>query len=338
MLGRVILLGASAGGVGALSRLVSGLPSDLPAAVFVVLHVSPYGKSAMPAILSRAGRLPAVHPEDRTPIEPGRIYVAPPDHHLVLEDGVVRTSHGPSENGQRPSIDVLFRSAARAYGRRAVGVVLTGNLDDGTAGLAVLKRHGGVAVVQDPAEADYPSMPASALLNVQVDHVAPLADIPALLTALANTPLEEDPGPPAGRDTKEEIEHGEDPEEKGVPADLTCPSCGGSLRESRIENVVHFRCRTGHAFSPETLLAKQGDTVEEVLWAALRALEENAALARRMERRLRNPGSSVPFLRARYGRRAEAAERHAEVLRRMLVSEVGIAAEENDAPTHARGL
>lgn len=321
MLRRVILVGASAGGVGALSQLVRELPADLPAAVFVVLHISPYGKSAMPAILSRAGALPAVHPRDEDPVQEGRIYVAPPDQHLVLEEGRVRLSHGASENAQRPAVDVLFRTGAQAYGRRVVAVVLTGNLDDGTAGLAVVKRYGGIAVVQDPADADYPSMPANAIENVDVDYVAPLADIPRLLMELVNRPVIDDPPDTEGRDMKEEIELGDDPEEEGAPSDLTCPACGGSLRESRVETVVHFRCRTGHAYSPETLLAKQTDSVEEALWAAMRALEENAALARRMEKRMRQLRHHGPGPEERYSRRAREAEQHAEVLRKLLTKE-----------------
>jgi two-component system chemotaxis response regulator CheB len=190
VLGRVILLGASAGGVHALQEVVKGLPAGLPAAVLVVLHVAPYGRSAMPAILSRAGVLPALHPEDDEPVQEGRIYVAPPDHHLIVQDGRVRLSHGPAENAQRPSIDILFRSAAQAYGPRVIAVVLTGNLDDGTAGLAVVKRLGGISIVQDPAGADYPSMPASAIHNMEVDHIVPLAGIARLLVDLCNQPGE----------------------------------------------------------------------------------------------------------------------------------------------------
>jgi two-component system, chemotaxis family, protein-glutamate methylesterase/glutaminase len=316
----IILIGASAGGVQALSELIGGLPADLPAAVFIVLHVSPYGRSAMPVILSRAGKLPAVHATDGEPVQMGRVYVAPPDHHLVLQDGLVRLSRAPTENAQRPAVDVLFRTAAQVYGRRAVGVVLTGNLDDGTAGLAVVKRHGGTAVVQDPEEADYPSMPISAINNVDVDHVLPLDGIAPLLVELIREPLEEpEPMQPEGLDMKEELEHGQDHEEQGVPSDLTCPECGGSLRESRVEDVVHFRCRTGHAYSPETLLVKQDDVVEAALWAAVRSLLENAALARRMERRLSQSTRLSPSAEQRYEKRAEEAERHAEVLRRMLV-------------------
>ncbi len=324
MLGRVILIGASAGGVYALQEIMKGLPADLPAAVFVVLHIAPYGKSAMPAILSRAGRLPALHPEDGDPVQEGRIYVAPPDHHLMIEDGRVRLSHGPSENAQRPAVDVLFRSAAQVYGPRALAVVLTGNLDDGTAGLAIIKRYGGTAIVQDPADADYPSMPTSAILNVDVDHVVPLAEIPGLLVDLCRQPVvdpDPDPDPEEGRDMKDENDRGQDPEEKGVPSDLTCPACGGSLRESRVEGVVHFRCRTGHAYSPETLFAKQTDTIEEALWAALRSLEENASLARRMERRMRDLRDIAPGALDRYTRRASEAEQHAEVLRKILTKD-----------------
>lgn len=335
MLDRVILIGASAGGVHALQEVVRGLPADLPAAVFVVLHVAPYGTSAMPAILTRAGKMPAFHPRDEEPIREGRIYVAPPDHHLIVEDGRVRLSHGPSENAQRPAVDVLFRSAAQSYGRRAVAVVLTGNLDDGTVGLAVVKRHGGIAIVQDPADADYPSMPTSAMANVDVDHVVPLAEIPGLLVEICNQPLvDPDPDPgPEGRDMKNENDRGQDPEEKGVPSDLTCPACGGSLRESRVESVVHFRCRTGHAYSPETLFAKQTDTIEEALWAALRALDENAALARRMERRMREVRHRAPGIQDRYTKRAQEAEQHADVLRRMLTqAEEGVQQVELEEP------
>lgn len=319
----VILLGASAGGVHALSEVIGALPPDLPAAVFVVLHVAPHGRSAMPAILSRAGSLPAVHPEDGQPVEHGHVYVAPPDHHIVLQDGVIRLSRAASENGQRPAVDVLFRSAAKTYRRRVVGVVLTGNLDDGTVGLAVVKRHGGVAVAQDPQQADYPSMPLNAIQNVAVDHVLPLSGIAPLLADLASQPLLEEPEPLSmeGRDMKEEIERGIDKEEDGIPSDLTCPDCGGSLRESLVQGVVHFRCRTGHAYAPETLLAKQEDVVEAALWAAVRALQENAAMARRMERRMRMAGKPAPVSEQRYQQRAEEAEHHAEVLRKVLMKD-----------------
>lgn len=319
----IILIGASAGGVQAVSELVRNLPADLPAAVFVVIHLAPFGTSAMPAILSRSGPLKAVHPTDGEPIVPGRIYVAPPDHHLVIEDGHVRLSRAPTENGHRPAVDVLFRSGALAYGPRAVGVVLTGNLDDGTIGLATLKKHGGIAVVQDPEEADYSGMPRSAVENVAVDHVCPLGEIAPLLAELARRVVE-DPTPPEADpetdDMKSDLEHGVDREGKGKPSAFTCPDCGGTLFEKSEKELAHFRCRVGHAYSLESLLARQVATLEATLWAAVRALEENAALARRMEAWMRRSGKA-PAGEARYARRAEEAEHHAEALRRILIQE-----------------
>ncbi len=320
----IILIGASAGGVQTLAELARHLPGDLPAAVFIVLHLAPYSPSSMPAILSRAGALPAAHPRDGEPIVPGRIYIAPPDHHLLIEPERVRISRGPTENGHRPAVDVLFRTGAEVYGPRVVGVVLTGNLDDGTVGLAIVKKHRGVAVVQDPQEADYPSMPQSAIASVDVDHVLPLAGIASLLVELAHQPVD-DPEPPPGeedpRSIKRELEQGEDREGKGAPSGLTCPDCGGSLFEREESGLLHFRCRTGHAYSSESLLAKQSETLEASLWAAVRALEENAAMAQRLERRMRSTRSRDVNGETRYTRRAREAERHADVLRRILMGE-----------------
>jgi two-component system chemotaxis response regulator CheB len=266
-----------------------------------------------------------VHPEDGAPIEPGKIYVAPPDQHLVIERDRVRLSRGPTENGHRPAVDVLFRTGAEVYGPRVVGVVLTGNLDDGTAGLAAIKRYGGVTVVQDPEEADYPGMPRSAIANVRIDQILPLAGIPPLLVELARDPVEIQELPPEqvqeGRNMKEKLERGKDQEQQGSPSGLTCPECGGSLFERDEPNVIHFRCRTGHAFSPESLLAEQFESLEASLWAAVRALQENAALARRMENWMRQRGRS-PHGEERYGKRALEAERHAELLRRILLQDL----------------
>lgn len=187
----VIVIGASAGGVEALSKLVAGLPADLPAALFVVVHIPSEATSVLPRILSRAGPLPAVHVRDGLPIQDGRIYVAPPDYHLLLRSGHVRVVRGPREHGHRPAVDPLFRSAAHYGGPRTVGVILSGVLDDGTSGLQVLKAHGGVAVVQDPDDAFYDGMPRSAVENVDVDHVLPLAEIAPVLARLAHAPVEE---------------------------------------------------------------------------------------------------------------------------------------------------
>lgn len=325
----IIVIGASAGGVNALCEVIEYLPPDLPAAVFVVLHLAPHGRSALPSILGRSGCLPASHPSPGEPIEPGRVYIAPPDHHLAIDGDRIILSRNASENGHRPAIDVLFRTAARAYGPRVVGVVLTGNLDDGTAGLAAVKRCGGAAVVQDPDEADYPSMPESAIANVDVDHVLPLGDIGPMLDRLAREPrpailvdcgtVEEEPYDMGANDKDTG-----GPGPAGEPSGFTCPDCGGSLYERPGEQPLHFRCRTGHAFSPESLLAKQSDTLDAALWAALRSLEENAAMARRMEKRAREHGNEMS--RRRYERRAHDAEGHAKLLRSML-EEGGVADE-----------
>lgn len=318
----ILVIGASAGGVSALSRLVSHFPPDLPAAVFVVIHVSPHGTSAMPSILSRSGPLQAVHPEDGEPIQRGRIYVAPPDHHLVIEPEVVRISRGPTENAHRPAVDVLFRTAAQTCGNRVVGVVLTGNLDDGTAGLAVIKQKGGVAVVQDPAEADYPSMPRSAMDAVDVDHVLTIDMLGPRLVALAHEEVEERFPDQEVTEMKDNLEWGKDRGGSETPSGLACPECGGSLFERTDTELIHFRCRIGHAYSPETLLAEQEQSLEATLWAAVRALEENAALARRMEKSLsqRSPAGAAAA-EDRYGKRAKEAERHADALRRVLLAE-----------------
>jgi two-component system, chemotaxis family, protein-glutamate methylesterase/glutaminase len=311
----IVVIGASAGGVQALCEVMDGLPPNLPAAVFVVLHLAPHGHSALPAILSRLGCLPASHPADGEEIRPGRIYVAPPDRHLEVEDSHIQLSRKASENGHRPAVDVLFRTAARSFGPRVVGVVLTGNLDDGTAGLAMIKRCGGKAVVQDPKDADYPSMPESAIANVAVDHVLPLGDIAAMIRRLVYEPPTPEDYRPEEPDAMSEREE-DDGSLTGTPSALTCPACGGSLFEKPGEKILHFRCRTGHAYSPESLAAEQTGTLDAALWAALRSLEEAAALARRMEKRAREHDNLAAA--QRYQQRAREAEQHAVLLRSML--------------------
>jgi two-component system, chemotaxis family, protein-glutamate methylesterase/glutaminase len=324
----IIVIAASAGGVEALSQLVAALPPQLPAAVFAVVHFPAHATSVLPQILQRHGRLPAVHPEDGTAVRHGVIYVAPPNRHLTLHRGEVRLTRGPRENGHRPSADPLFRSAARVYGRRVIGVVLTGNLDDGTAGLAAVARHGGVTVVQDPAEALYGGMPASAVANVAVDHVLPLAAIPALLMELANTPANGNGngggavGEGDARDEMEveiaELEPGaiQADDRPGTPSGYSCPECHGSLFEIREGEMVRFRCRVGHAYGAETLLAEQAQSVEGALWTALQTLKERAAMGRRMARRMEERGSLRSA--AIFHEQAEDADRRAALIREVL--------------------
>ena len=292
----IIVMGGSAGAVEGMAQIVAGLPADLPAAVFVVVHFPAYSTSVLPRILARAGSLRAVHPADGDPIEHGTIYVAPPDHHLLLEEGRVRLSRGPRENGHRPAVDPLFRSAARAYGARVTAVVITGNLDDGTAGLGAVRTRGGSAVVQHPDDALHPGMPTSALAMVGADLTLPLGQIASALVELATTPVAPQEGAVPERLATETGIAGMDPaalqgdKRPGEPSGYSCPDCHGSLFEIDEGAVKRFRCRVGHAYSVETLLAHQGDAVESALWTAMMALKERAALSRKMAERLRARG------------------------------------------------
>lgn len=279
-------------------------------------------------ILSRASALPAIHPEDGDPIEHGRIYVAPPDQHLLVHHNQVRLSRGPRENRTRPAADPLFRSAAIAYRPRIVGVVLTGTLDDGSAGLLAVKQLGGTAVVQDPADALFSGMPDSALRNVMVDHQLPLSDIGPLLMRLANEPIEEGVDVVMSDQETGDIQAESrvfemDPEvltidqRPGTLSQFGCPECGGVLRELHDSSMIRFRCRTGHAYSSESLLAAQAESFEGALWSALRALEEKVSLTRRLVRRAADSGH--PLMQQRFTEQLEDAETHADTLRSLLL-------------------
>ena len=322
-------MGGSAGAVEGMAQIVAGLPADFPAALFVVVHFPPYSTSVLPRILSRAGALTAVHPSDGDRVKHGQIYVAPPDHHLLLEDGRIRLTRGPRENGHRPAVDTLFRSAARAYGRRVAAVVITGNLDDGTAGLRAVRVRGGAAVVQDPQDALHPGMPGSALSAVGADYVVPLDRISATLVELATSPLQDMEPPVPNRFDKEadiaemDFDALQDDERPGTPSGYSCPECHGSLFEIREGEVVRFRCRVGHAYGVESLLAHQGHAVESALWTAMMALKERAALSRRMAERLRGRGGDVSA--ERFREQAEEADARAGVILEVLRN-LGVAA------------
>ncbi len=338
----IVVVGASAGGVEALSELFSRLPGDVPASFFVVLHVPDRGTSLLPGILSRRGALPAVHPRDGAPIEPGRVYVAPPGFHLLVKRGEVRLVRGPRENGARPAVDPLFRTAALAYGRRVVAVVLSGTLDDGTAGLQAVKAAGGTAIVQDPAEALYAGMPRSAAEHVAVDGVLPLAQVAELLVRLARTEVEEDKGDDVSDELKPEIDavemdprlvHGDD--HPGTPSGYTCPECHGSLWEIQEGELMRYRCRVGHAYSVETLLSEQSTAMEAALWTALRALEERASLSRGLAERMERRGH--PQLASRYRDEEVETRDRAELIRRVLLAGGAAGAEEQGAGRSAYG-
>jgi len=320
----VIVLGASAGGVEPLRMIARDLDDDLPAAVFVVLHVSAGQPSALPEILDRAGPLPASVPTDGQPFERGRIYVAPPDLHLMLEPDAVRVVHGPKENRHRPSVDVLFRSAARAYGPRVIGGVLSGSLDDGTAGLVAVKIRGGVAIVQDPAEAFSAEMPKNAMRYIEVDHVAPARSIGKLLSGLTRERVDTATAAPPTTEMIQETQIARlDPAElsndqkPGVQSVVACPDCRGVLWEIQEGDLLRFRCRTGHAYSPETLFQAEDEGVEQALWEALRALEERVALRRRLARQARE--RRLHSLAADFEKRVSELESAVGGLRQLLL-------------------
>jgi two-component system chemotaxis response regulator CheB len=288
----LVVIGASAGGVEALRAVVAGLPPDLDAAVLVVLHIPREGPSALAKILARAGPLPCGPAADGEPLESGRIYVAPADHHLLVLEGRTRLSRGPAENGHRPAVDPLFRSASRAFGSRTVAVVLSGARDDGTAGAATVAARGGCVLVQDPDDALHPPMPRSVIEHVGADRICPATKLGAVVAevvaALGEPP--EQSGSASNDDAElaaleTAMANMEDLTANAMsirPAGLACPSCHGALFELPGEPTPRYRCWVGHAWSPQSLLDEQAAAFEGALWMALRSLEEKAALARRM--------------------------------------------------------
>ena len=324
---RLVVVGGSAGGLEALARLVAQLPDDLPAAVLAVLHFPSTGISRLGQILARNAHLPVSVPWDGQALEAGHIYVPPADHHLLAGRGRARLSRAPRENGHRPAIDPLFRSAARYYSGAAVGVVLCGNLDDGSAGLLAIRRAGGIGVVLDPEDCAFSDMPRNAITVAQPDHVVHLEDMGALLAELVAQP--ELPGRPVpvvplldvkSLHPEEEDELMADTEETtwgddrpGRPSGFSCPECHGVLWEVDQPGLPRFVCRIGHRISAETLLDQRGDEIEGALWAAVRALEEQASLAQRLCDRAGELGNSLTEERFRV--RAVDARRQAEVLR-----------------------
>lgn len=278
----ILAIGASAGGVDAIRTVVSDLPEDLDAAVFVTLHIGAH-KSDLPWLLSRAGPMSASHPRDGDEIKLGHIHVAPPDHHMLVEAGVVRLTKGPRENWARPAIDPMLRSAARAYGPNVIGVILTGGLNDGTAGLFELKQRGGTTVVQDPDDAISENMPRSALTHVVIDHVASVREMGPLLTRLVSERTEAVPENAAqaqAQQPREQAKTAEFTSEK--PVAVTCPDCGGALRQIETGSLTQFRCHIGHIYTTEIMLAAQFLALERFIEQAMRSLDERAELCRHM--------------------------------------------------------
>jgi two-component system chemotaxis response regulator CheB len=268
----IVAIGASAGGVESLRRLVRDLPRDLPAAVAIVLHLAPTSRSLLAQILARSGPLPAHQATDKCELEDGHIYVAPPDHHLLVEDHQLRLSRGATENGVRPAVDPLFRSAAATFGKRAIGVVLSGTLDDGTAGLFEIKRRGGWTMVQDPADALYPAMPNSAIEHVTIDVVAEDHALAAHIVAALKGSARPAPVPKAPLPEAADVK----------PSGMSCPDCSGQLWEMHAGDQVRYRCRVGHEWTGMALIDGQERALENALWAAARIVSERIQLTRRM--------------------------------------------------------
>lgn len=318
----IIVIGSSAGGIGALRQLCAQLPLELPAAICLVQHSAPDGPGLLSQILAGQSPMPVVMAVDGMPLALGTIHVAPPDRHLLVDPGRLRVVRGPRENLHRPAIDPLFRSAASAYGERVIGMVLTGMLHDGTAGLQAVKSCGGITMVQDPDEAPYPSMPLSALHHVVIDHCLPIDGLARQLALLAGEPTVESQtagGQRLGEEAQLADGNRHEPLELdrlGRRSAYTCPECHGALWEMDEEAVLRFRCHVGHAFTCEALHHGQTEYQERALWAATRALEEQALLLTRLGRRSRELGNAA--IGERFELRAELHRRDAVILRDML--------------------
>lgn len=364
----LIVIGGSSGALEALTLLVANLPRDLEAAVCVVVHRPAYVRSSLPEILARAGPLPAVSATQAMHLEPGRIYIAVADHHLLVERtrghrrriapggpslGTLRVTRGPKENRARPAIDPLFRSAALSFGPRVIGVLLSGALDDGTAGLWAIRDQGGLAVVQDPNDAAMASMPASALTEVGADHVARGGELGTLLGRLTRLPI--DAGAVASSmsaanrtdELRREVamaaiddDTHERPERYGVPSRFACPDCSGSLWDtSNGRGPIRLRCSVGHAYSPAGLAEAQNEQIEHGLWAAVRALEDKAAFARLRAARATDRG--LPAIAVQYEAEVEATLAQAAAIRGVLrldTSSVQDDSEDVDVDTGDAGI
>jgi two-component system chemotaxis response regulator CheB len=322
----IIVIGGSAGALDTLRTILAGLPADLPASIFVAIHIPSDFESLLPHLLSSVGPLPAIQPADREAIRQGTIYVAPADHHLLVEKGHVKVNRGPRENRHRPAIDPLFRSAARAYGHRVIGVVLSGQLNDGSAGLMAVKMRGGGTVVQNPDEALASEMPRNAIAYADPDLVLRAGEIAAYLvkaTSESEAQIEQPEAPVT--DELENETRTADLEDKvkkrlGKPSEFSCPECSGVLWETDGGGLLRFRCRVGHAYTADALRVELSESGEAAIWAAIRALEERAGLLRRMASRVTRSISE------KYLEEASGYDKHVNTLRQILIENQGVAA------------
>lgn len=334
---RIIVIGGSAGSIEALTHLLGGLPRNLPAAIFVVLHISPSGNSKLPQVLSRRIAMPIAFAKHGEPIEPGRVYMSPPDWHMLIRAGYIELSHGPRENHTRPAIDPTFRSAALAYDSRVIGVILSGVLDDGAAGAAVVKAAGGVIIAQDPEEALYDSMPRATIRYVEnIDYVAQSTQIAQLLIQLTEQPQaitdKEVPQLQGEHNMDEKTNNIDGPASSVVQHDIdalaqnlrtnaltiyTCPDCGGTLWQVNQSNLTRFVCHVGHAWSPEIALMLKTEQLEAALWTAARLLTEKATMTRQFANLTREAGDNEQA--QRIIDQAELDEQHLRIVKEQLL-------------------
>lgn len=318
----IIVIGASAGGFEALKTLTRDMPADLDASIFIVWHMAADVRGILPDVLNRHGKIKAGNAYDKEPIEPNRIYVAPPDRHLVVERGQVRVTRGPKENRFRPAVDPLFRSAAHSYRQQVIGVILSGALDDGTSGLWTVKHFGGIAVVQDPRDAEVPSMPENALYEVEVDHVVPASQMAELLVRLSRESIEA--SEVIMEDEKRiENEVGIAKEDNAFESGIfqsgkltpfTCPECHGVLSEIKDGRRPRYRCHTGHGFTADSLLASVTENIEETMWGSIRGIDESVMLLDHMGRHLSDEGQTE--LARLYFEKSREAKERSDIIRR----------------------
>ena len=321
---RILVMGASTGGFEAFKKIIGGLPPDFSLPIFIVWHMSPDVRGILPQVLSTVNTIPAAHVFNNEEIKPGRIYIAPPDHHMLLEDNRILVTHGPKENRFRPAIDPLFRSAAYAFGTRVIGIILSGALDDGTAGMWSIKHYGGTTIVQDPMEAEVPSMPANAMREVEIDHCVSISELPQLLVRLSKEPINNKALVMKEEQTKKEIQiaAGETAMEKGILefgelSPYTCPECHGVLSRLRNDNIIRYRCHTGHAYSADTLMAAITEKIEDSLYSAIRGMDESIILLNHLGDHYAE--ANQPKLAALYFKKANEAQEKSDLVRKATI-------------------
>lgn len=322
---RIIVIGASTGGFEAFKTIIKNLPKDFEVPIFIVWHMSPDVRGILPQVLNRENKILTAHAYNEEEIKPNRIYVAPPDNHMLIEDGKIFITHGPKENRFRPAIDPLFRSAAYSYGNRVIGIILTGALDDGTAGLWAVKHYGGIAIVQDPADAEVSSMPENAQHKVKVDYCIRVSEIADLLVRLSKEPLPKNADVMKDEQTKKEIEIAaeENALERGLfnlgeLTPFTCPECHGVLSRLQNDSIVRYRCHTGHAYSVDALMEALTEKVEDALYNAIRGMDESIILLNHMGDHYAE--ANRPKLAALYFKKANDAKERSQLVRQAAIT------------------